>query len=443
MSRPATAAKLSQPVREGPRTAAKPSQPVREGLSVVPGRSSPHRAASRRPSSRGVGSRVSSGIEVKVLVISVAGLCLLGLPIVLSASAPAAVLAGGSPWSLTLRQCAFMVIGVVVALVASRLPAKAVRRLRFVLPAVAFGLLVVVFIPGIGHNAGGSSRWVGLGPIQLQPSELMKLAMVVFAADLLARRDRQADQFRSVVRPLLTVMAVAAVFIIKQPDLGTAIVVVCITFSMLYAAGVRARLLVPCALVVGVLGTAAALGQSYRRERLLAFTNPLAHQATSGYQVVQSLATLALGGITGSGIGGSATSYGFLPNAHTDFVFAVIAGNLGLIGALGVLAAFAGFAWAGFRIAARERDPFSRYVAVGVTSWVIAQAVINIGGVVDALPVTGIPLPFLSYGGSALVIALAGAGLLLGIARRQTRSAQVPASTREASRHSRVARAGR
>jgi cell division protein FtsW len=212
---------------------------------------------------------------------------------------------------------------------------------------------------------------------------------------------------------------VAAVLIVRQPDLGTAIVLGCITFSMLFAAGTRLRTLAGSGAVVCVIGAAVALSATYRRDRLLSFVNPFAHASTSGYQVVQSLATLGLGGVTGSGVGGSVTPWGFLPNAHTDFVFAVIAGNLGLVGALIVLAGFGAFGWAGFRIAARERDPFARFVAIGITCWILAQAVINIGGVVDALPVTGIPLPFISYGGSSLGVALIAVGLLFGIARRQ------------------------
>jgi cell division protein FtsW len=358
--------------------------------------------------------------EAKVLFASVAGLCLLGLPIVLSASGPAAILAGGSPWSYEIRQCFYMVIGLVAAVVVSRTPIAFVRRLRFVLPLVAFSLLVVVFVPGIGHFSGGSSRWVGVGPIQVQPSELMKLAMVVFAADLLARRAKRADQWNAVVRPLLVFSAIAAVLILKQPDLGTTIVLGCTMFSMLFAAGARLSTLVLPGGVVLAAGSVLAMSTTYMRDRLLSFLNPFAHASTTGYQVVQSLATLGLGGVTGSGVGGSVTPWGFLPNAHTDFVFAVIAGNLGLVGALFVLAGFAAFGWAGFRIAAREKDPFARFVAVGVTCWVLAQAVINIGGVVDALPVTGIPLPFISYGGSSLVVVMVAVGLLFGIARRQS-----------------------
>ena len=313
-----------------------------------------------------------------------------------------------------------MSIGIFAAVIASRLPAVFVRKLRFALPFVAFALLIVVFVPGIGQFSGGSSRWVGVGPIQIQPSELMKLAIVVFAADLLARRYKRADHWHAVVRPLLTFMVLAAVLIIKQPDLGTAIVLGCITFSMLFAAGVRLPTLASSGVSVLAVGSFLALSATYRRDRLLSFVNPFAHASTTGYQVVQSLATLGLGGMTGSGVGASVTPWGYLPNAHTDFVFAVIAGNLGLVGALIVLAGFGAFSWAGFRIAAREKDPFTRFLAIGITCWVLAQAVINIGGVVDALPVTGIPLPFISYGGSSLVLVLVAAGLLFGIARRQS-----------------------
>ncbi len=409
MTRPAEARAATTPERNGPAGRHPGAGETRRAMKLVNGGARP--APQRRS--------VRLSLEAKVLLTSVAGLCLLGLPIVLSASAPGAILAGGSPWSYVIRQCLYMGFGVSAAVVVSRTPVAVIRKLRFVLPLAALGLLVVVFMPGIGHYAGGSSRWIGIGPIQLQPSELVKVAMVVFAADMLARRAKRRDQWSAFVRPLLSFMAVAAVLIVRQPDLGTAIVLGCITFSMLFAAGTRLRLLVVPGGAVCAIGAAVALSATYSRDRLLSFVNPFAHASTTGYQVVQSLATLGLGGVTGSGVGASVTPWGFLPNAHTDFVFAVIAGNLGLVGALVVLAGFGAFGWAGFRIAARERDPFARFVAIGVTCWVLAQAVINVGGVVDALPVTGIPLPFISYGGSSLVVVLIGVGLLFGIARRQ------------------------
>jgi cell division protein FtsW len=386
-----------------------------------------YRSAGGRPSLRrpvtaeeaGKARTAVSPREHRVLLGSIVGLLIIGLPIVLAASSVNAVLQASSPWGDFARQCIFVVVGITAGTIASRVQPETIRRLRFVLPIGVLALLVVVFLPGLGHYAGGSSRWIGVGPIQLQPSELMKLALIVFGADLLARRARRRDQFQAVVVPLLVLLAVAGMLIMKQPDLGTTIVLCCITFGLLFVANVRLRLLAAVAACVGVAGGAIALRSAYSRARLFSFVNPFAHASGSGYQVVQSLATLGLGGPLGNGIGGTPTTWGYLPNSHTDFVFAVLGGNLGLVGSFAVLTGFAAFAWAGIRIAARERDPFTRFLAVGITVWILSQAIINIGGVLGALPVTGIPLPFVSYGGSALVVAMTGAGILLGIARRQ------------------------
>jgi cell division protein FtsW len=354
-----------------------------------------------------------------VIFWSVALLCLIGLPIVLAASSVSSVLSGLSPYSVFIRQCIFMVVALVAGAVASRIPPEVIRKFRFVLPLAAMCLLVIVFLPGLGHYAGGSSRWIGVGPIQVQPSEIMKLAVIVFAADLLARRGNRPDHWRAVVTPLLLLLALAGMLIMAQPDLGTAIVIACITFSLMFSAGLPLRVLGTAFAFVAVPGAYFSLHAAYRRDRLLSFLNPFGHASGTGYQVVQSLVTLGMGGVRGSGIGNSAGTWGFLPNAHTDFVFAVIGGNLGIVGSLAILVAFAAFGWAGLQVAARETDPFTRYLAVGITCWILCQAVINVGGVIDALPVTGIPLPFVSYGGSALVVAMVGAGVLLGIARRQ------------------------
>ena len=376
------------------------------------------RGAGEDRSSAGA-SRTTGSAEHRALLVATGGLLLIGLPIVLAASSVQAVLAGSSPWRDFVRQCIFVVLGLVAATLASRVPPETIRRFRFVLPLGVLSLLVVVFLPGIGHYAGGSSRWIGVGPIQVQPSELMKLALVVFGADLLARRARRRDELQAVVIPLVALLGVAGVLIMKQPDLGTTIVLCCITFGLLFAANVRLRLICSVAAVVGVVGSGLALRSAYSRARLLSFVDPFAHASGSGYQVVQSLATLGLGGPLGDGVGASPTTWGYLPNSHTDFVFAVLGGNLGLAGSLAVIAGFAAFGWAGIRVAARERDPFCRFLAVGITVWILCQAIINIGGVLGALPVTGIPLPFVSYGGSALVVAMTGAGVLVGIARRQ------------------------
>jgi cell division protein FtsW len=361
-----------------------------------------------------------TSLEYRVLFVAVAGLSLLGLPMVLSASSVIAVLSGASPYSMFDRQCIFMGVAVVVGVVAYWwVPMPRLRRLRFVLPFGVMGLLLAVFMPGVGHYAGGSSRWIGVGPIQVQPSELMKLSIIIFTADLLARRAKRTDYWAAMVRPLLIMLIASAGLIMAQPDLGTTIVISCIAFVMMFTAGVPFRVLGATIAAIALPGAYFTLHAGYRRDRLLSFVNPFAHASGIGYQVVQSLSTLGMGGVGGNGIGASPTTWGYLPNAHTDFVFAVIGGNLGLVGSIAVIVLFGLFGWSGLRIAARETDLFSRYVAVGITCWILCQAVINVGGVIDALPVTGIPLPFISYGGSALVCEMAGAGLLLGLARRQ------------------------
>ena len=418
-------ARTMRPSRPSPARPERPTRPTRSASSRA---GSTARSAGGRPHlkalpavrpDRSPAPAAATLLEHRVLLGSVFGLCLIGLPIVLSASAVPSVQAGSSVYSLFLKQSLFLAIGLGVAAVAARVRADVLRRLRFVLPLASISLLIAVFMPGIGHDAGGSSRWIGAGPIQIQPSELMKLAIIVFAADLLARRAKRADHWRAVVLPLLQLLAFAGILIMKQPDLGTCIVIFCITFALMFAAGLPVRVIGTSFVLVAIPGAALALSASYRRDRLLSFVNPFAHASGTGYQVVQSLVTLGQGGLKGNGVGGSVSTWGYLPNGHTDFIFAVIGGNLGIVGTIAVIAGFAAFGWAGFRVAQRETDPFTRYVAIGITCWILAQAVINIGGVIDALPVTGIPLPFISYGGSALVLAMAGAGILAGIARRQ------------------------
>jgi cell division protein FtsW len=371
--------------------------------------------------------------DVGMLLGATGLLCLVGLVMVMAASALASVEEYGSTWGLFERQVVWMVVGGVAFLAGQRLDTGVLRRLRLVLLFGTLLLLAAVLVPGVGQLAGGSSRWIGTGEIRIQPSELMKLAMVVFAADLVARRERSGatakEHWRSVVRPMLILLAFSGILIIKQPDMGTAIVLCCITFGVLYVGGIRGRVLGGVLGAVGSVGGIVALAAPYRRERLLSFLNPLAHAGGSGYQVVQSLVALQQGGVTGTGVGRSTAPLGFLPNAHTDFVFAVVGSELGLLGALFVIALVGVFAWHGTRVAARAEDRFSSLLAAGITWWIVCQAAINIGGVIGVLPVTGIPLPFVSFGGSSLVVTMLGAGVLVGIARRTARHAELAAAS--------------
>ena len=364
----------------------------------------------------------SLGISTRGAIIGViAALCAIGLVMVLSASAWTSLSLNGSVWSIFERQALWMGIGVAAFVATARVDYRHWRKVRLLLGGLAIALCVLVLVPGIGLDAGGSSRWIGIGQLRLQPSELMKLAVVMFGADLLTRRAELLGRSRSVVLPLLSWLGVSCLLLIAQPDMGTAIVVTCITFSLLFAAGVPLR---PIAKTVGsvvVICVIAGFAEPYRRDRLLSFLNPFAHSSGTGYQVVQSLVGIGSGRLYGLGLGASREKWGLLPNPHTDFIFSVIGEESGLVGALIVLALFLCLGWLGLRAAKNAPDRFAMLVAVGITFWIVSQAVINIGAVIDVLPVTGIPLPFVSFGGSSLVITLAAAGILVNIASQQRR----------------------
>jgi cell division protein FtsW len=344
------------------------------------------------------------------------GLCAIGLVMVLSASAYTSLAYYGSVWTIFERQVLWMTIGCIALVVVSRIDYTRWRRVRIVLLLCTLGLLMAVLLPGVGVSAGGSSRWIGMGQLRLQPSELMKLALSVFAADLLARRAARVREARAVVAPLLLVMAFSALLVLKQPDMGTALVLACITFALLWAGGVPLRPVLKALGLVAVIGLVVGLAEPYRRARILSFLNPSAHARGSGYQVVQSLVGLGSGHLYGLGLGGGREKWGLLPNAHTDFIFSVIGEEGGLVGTLLVLAMFAALAWYGVKAAQKAPDRFGGLLAVACTCWITSQAVINIGAVIGVLPVTGIPLPFISFGGSSLVITMVAAGILANVA---------------------------
>ena len=357
------------------------------------------------------------GPSTRVLLIWVVGsLCGCGVVMVLCASAYTSLVEYGSVWTIFERQLLWMTVGAVAFYGASRVPYDRWRRVRVPLLVGTFVLLLAVLVPSVGVNVGGSSRWIGVGLLRIQPSELMKLALCIFAADLLTRRADRMDQTRRVVGPLLLLLAGAALLVLAQPDMGTAIVLVCITFGLLFAGGVPLRPVLKALAVFAAAGLAFGLGAPYRRQRLLSFVNPFAHAQGSGYQVVQSLVGLGSGRLFGLGLGGGHAQWGLLPNAHTDFIFSVIGEDGGLAGALLVLGLFLVLGWLGFRVAGRAPDRFGSLLAVACTCWISAEAVINIGAVIGVLPVTGIPLPFISFGGSSLVITMVAAGILVNVA---------------------------
>jgi cell division protein FtsW len=365
----------------------------------------------------------------QAIVALVGTLCAVGLIMVLSASAYTSLQFYGSVWTIFERQVLWMVLGTMAFVLTARVRYDRWRRLRIVLPLATIVLLLAVLVPGVGVVAGGSSRWIGVGLLRIQPSELMKLALAVFAADILTRRADRMDRPVAVVVPLLALLAVSGVLVLKQPDMGTALVLAFITFALLYAGGVPLRPVLKALGVTAVIGLIVGLAEPYRRARLLSFLDPFAHAKGSGYQVVQSLVGLGSGHLYGLGLGGGREKWGLLPNAHTDFIFSVIGEEGGLIGTLFVLALFAALAVYGLRAASRAPDRFGALLAVAATCWITSQAVINIGAVIGVLPVTGIPLPFISFGGSSLVITLVAAGILVNVAGHE-RPALRPAAPR-------------
>lgn len=395
---------------------------------AAPGRApgSTSKAGPASPARAGWASRIGTRRGIALLV---GVLCVFGVVMVGSASPVISLSLYGSPWAILVRQLMWMGVGAGALLLLARFDYHRWRALRGPLVVVTMGLLVVVLVPHLGVTAGGSSRWIGFGAFQLQPSELMKLALAVFAADLLTRRVGRFTEPKRVIVPVLLVLGVSGLLILKQPDMGTALVLSAIAFGILFMGGVPMG---PIAKILGAFGVVAVvvgLADPYRRDRILSFLNPGAHQSGSGYQVWQSLIGLGSGHLFGLGLGGGRQKWGTLPNAHTDFIFSVVGEELGLVGAVVLLGLFFALAWFGLRAATRAPDRFGSLLAVGITTWITSQAVINIGAVVGVLPVTGIPLPFISFGGSSLIITMAAVGILLNIASHE-RAGPVPATRR-------------
>jgi cell division protein FtsW len=371
-----------------------------------------------------VSAEVAGQADARRLGALVAALTLFGLVAVDAASPIASLGAYRSVFSIAERQVLWAALGAIAFLIAARCNLARLRRRARLGLVVVGGLLLAVLVPHLGKGSGGSSRWLGAGPITIQPSELAKLAFSLFAADFVARRRARTDQRREIVTPLAIIVGVLGVLILKQPDLGTAMVVVAIAAAAWYAGGVQGRLLATTLGIIALVGGILALSASYRRARLLAFLNPFGHASTVGYQLVQSLSALGSGHLTGGTISASPAAW-FLPNAPSDFIFAAIGNDFGLLGGLAIVIAFGVIGWLGVRIASRTLDPFAALLASCITCWLVFQATINIGGVIGVLPDTGIPLPFLSAGGSALIVALAGAGLLVNIARRPAETTEL------------------
>jgi cell division protein FtsW len=355
----------------------------------------------------------------------------IGLIMVLSASSVYSYRVNdGDSYAVVQRQLMWVAIGLPCAWVASRLPYRFIRRLAWPAVGLAMVLLALTRVPGLGVQVNGNTNWLALGPIQIQPSEIAKLAVVIWAAHVYAHKDRRLGDLHLVAFPVVPGLLLVTALVVWQRDLGTALVLFGIMLGMLWVVGAPGRLFALALTVIGVLAFYLATTDPERRERLLNFTDPFRDYHDAGWQPAHGLYALSSGGWFGQGIGASTQKWGDLPEAHTDFIFAVLGEELGLAGTLLVVTLFFTIAYAAIRVALTTEDPFVRYASFGVVVWLLGQMMINVGMVLAVLPVIGIPLPIVSYGGSALLPSLVALGLLIGFARREPEAAAALAARR-------------
>ena len=351
--------------------------------------------------------------EARLLLLVSFGLVAFGLVMVYSATSARAALANGDPGYYVKRQAIYAALGFALLFTCAKVPFRSLRALAPLLVATSLALLAAVLV--LGEAVNGARRWITFGPAVFQPSELAKLAIAVWAAAYLARR-RPPQTLKELWRPVGALTGVYAVLLLLEPDLGTAIAIFVLLAGMLLVAGTPVRPLAAGLSIATAIGIAAIWVEPYRRARVFAFLNPWHDAQGAGYQIVQAMIGLGSGGPFGVGLGQSVGKANYLPEAHTDMIFAVIGEELGLVGTTALIAAYVTFAYVGLRIALRCRDPFGKALAAGLTILVCAQAAINLAAVMGLAPLTGIPLPFVSYGGSSLIVALAAVGVLLNIA---------------------------
>ncbi|MBX6387784.1 MAG: putative lipid II flippase FtsW [Frankia sp.] len=361
------------------------------------------------------------------LIASSAGLLLLlGLVMVLSASSMRSHLDFGSSYTVFARQATWMAIGLPILLVASRAPVSVYRKAAYPLLVVTVLLHILVLVPPFGVESNGAQRWIGAGPLTIQPSELAKLALVLWAADLLTRKRRLLGDWKHLIIPLVPMVVLLGGLIMLQPDMGTTIVVFSVLLVVLWVVGTPLRVYGALLGVVALAAALLAVVEPYRMERLLSYRDPFADAHDSGFQAVQGIYALSSGGWWGLGLGASREKWpDLLPAAHTDFILAIIGEELGLLGTLVVVALFGVLGYAGLRVAHRANDLFVRLAAAASTGWILTQAIVNMGAVVGLVPITGIPLPMVSFGGSSLLPTMLTIGMLLAFARSEPAAAEL------------------
>ena len=367
-----------------------------------------------------VADRTTADRRVVLLLLPVVMLLIVGLGALMSASSVVALRQTGDHLFFFKRQAMFAGIGLVVFAAATKIPYRWYARYAVLFLGVAVAGLVATL--AFGEVRGGARRWIDLGPVRLQVSEFVKLAVIAYLAAVLARNEKSLGRFSHVFWPMTFALFAVGVPLLAQPDLGTTLIIGAAAFGVLSASASPVRYVFTLAGLGGLLGLVAAYIQPYRWERIRSFLNPEADPLGAGLQSIQSLVALGSGGLFGVGLGASRARWSFLPNAHTDFIFAIIGEETGLAGSLVVVSLFAVFAIVGSSIAMNAPDSFGRLLSVGIVAWLSVQALVNIGGVTRLLPITGVPLPFVSSGGSALIVNMAAVGVLVNIAQSSRRA---------------------
>ncbi|MGI9649091.1 MAG: putative lipid II flippase FtsW, partial [Acidimicrobiia bacterium] len=353
---------------------------------------------------------------VTLLVVPMAVLLVVGLGAILSASSVPALAEFDDSLYYFRRQMLWVAVGIVAMVIAIRVPYNAYRRSAPVILAISALSLVAVLLFGVVR--GGSRSWLEIGPITIQPSEFAKFAVVVFLSMVMARKRELLMDFAHFFWPVAASLGLIGGLTILQPDLGTALIIAAGALAVLVASEAPFRFVAGSAAGGGLAALLLAMAADYRWDRVTGFMDPFSDPLGTGFQGVQSLFALGTGGFFGVGLGASRARWEFLPNAHTDFIYAIIGEETGLIGAGAVLLLLAVFTLAGVAVAIRARDDFGRMLATGIVAWLAVQSIVNLGGVTAILPITGLPLPFVSFGGSALVVEMAAVGVLINIARR-------------------------
>jgi cell division protein FtsW len=373
-------------------------------------------------------ARVHSGQPAALIAMLSCLLVVVGLIIILSASSVTSFANYGSSFLFFKRQLLWAVAGMALFVLFCRLDYRRLKGFGYVLYPIALLLLVLTLVPGIGVTVGGGTRWIALGAFSFQPSEFAKLALLLLSADVFSRKQESLLQRPShMLLPMVPAMGLMAALVLRQPDLGTTLLLGAIGIGMLFLAGSPLRFLVPLGVAGATIATFAALSAPYRRERVLAFMDPWADPLRTGYHTIQSLIALGSGGWLGVGLGASRQKWMYIPNAHTDFIFAILGEEMGAVGTVAVLGMFALLAYLGLKAARRAPDRFGMLLASGIVIWISVQTLVNIGAVTALLPVTGVPLPLLSFGGSSLVLSLTAMGILTNIAWQGSQEQSRPA----------------